>query len=200
MQAKRICLMLLSGILIPIIFWASTIAAAFIHGDYNHLQNTISQLGAVGTKSESFMTAATWTCVVLSVSFFVGLLKTCSLNKLSVLPLTGILGFTVTFGWAAMFHAGNSLHSKGGAAVILLFMGPLLSIILWRGKDLKILRILSLVSLSFMLLILLRAVIAPNFESNYIGLMQRFTHLGWSVWFTSLSLIFFSRSGKSLRS
>lgn len=136
------------------------------------------------------MTISTWVCVILSICFFIVLLKICRQFNINILPLVGILGYAIMFGWAAIFHSGNSLHSKGGSALLLLLLAPLLSVILWKGKKFKNIRLFSILSLGLMFLILFRAIPSPTIQNNYTGLVQRFVHLGWSVWFISLSLNF----------
>lgn len=190
MKLKTTRLLLFTGLLIPIIFWISTIIAGILHGNYNHIRDTISELGAIGTKSEDFMTISTWICSLLSIPFFIGLLNVCQHFRLNKLPLLGILGFLIMFGWAATYHSGNPMHSKSGPIFLVLLIGPLFSAFLWKTKELKKLRKLSLLIFFIMLLILLRAIPSEELRSNYTGLIQRFVHFGWSVWFVSLSLTF----------
>jgi hypothetical membrane protein len=196
MKTNTIKLLVSSGILIPVIFWMSTIIAGIVHGDYDHLRNTISQLGAIGTKSEQLMMAFTWVCSILSIPFLIGLFIKCKQLNLNKFPLIGILGFTIMLAWAATYHSGNPMHSKSGPVLLLLLLGPLLSAILWRDERLKNLRKLSLVSFFIMLLILLRAIPSETIQ-NYTGLIQRFVHFGWSFWFVSLSLTFLNLDNRS---
>jgi hypothetical protein len=85
-----------------------------------------------------------------------------------------------------MFPSGNKLHSAAGPVFLLLYLGVLLVIILWRGKrEFVQIRLLSLLSFAIMLLIFLRFI--PAIEDKYTGLIQRFAHVGWSVWFIALS-------------
>lgn len=185
-----------TGVLIPIIFWISTFIAGAQNQGYDHFRDTISQLGAIGTTSEDFMSASTWITTFLSILFFAGILRACRQFKLNIWPLIGILGFTLMFGWAATFHSGNPMHSQSGALLLLLLAGPLLSVILWKDESLKNLRGISLVSFFLMLLILLRAIPSDFIRNNYTGLIQRFVHFGWSVWFVSLSLAFLRLENK----
>jgi len=189
-------LLILTGIFIPIIFWGSTIIGASLHGNYNHFKDTISQLGATGTRSETFMTVATWVCVILSVVFLTGLLKASHHLQINKLPLIGVLGFTLIFGWAATFHSGHSMHSRSGPLLLLLLAGPLLTLILWKGKEFKTPRLLSILSLFFMLLILLRVVLSQTIRDNYTGLIQRSVHFGWTIWFISLVITFLPLTNK----
>jgi hypothetical protein len=190
MKFSTIRLLLFSGLLIPFIFWTSTIIAGSVHGNYNHFRDTVSELGGIGTQSEELMTIFTWICTIISLVFLVGLTIVCRQLNLNRIPLVGILGFSIMFGWAAIFHSGNPLHSKAGPALLLLVIGPLLAAILWRGKRLRKLRLFSLVSFVIMLLIIVRAIPSATIQNNYTGLIQRLVHLGWSVWFVSLSLSF----------
>lgn len=196
MRPTRIRFLILTGIIIPVIFWSSTFIAANLQDNYNHVKDTISQLGAIGTPSESFMAISTWTCVIFGIGFLIGLYTTCRRHHLNRFPLIGIVGFIIMFAWAAAYPSGNTLHSKSGPILLLLLLGPLLSAILWKGKEFKQLRILSLLSFVIMLLILLRAVPSETIRSNYTGLIQRLVHFGWSLWFISLSMTFLTLTNK----
>ncbi|MET3502746.1 putative membrane protein [Mucilaginibacter rubeus] len=182
--------LLYTGIIIPIVFWLSTIVCGFVHGNYNHFSNTISELGAIGTKSETLMETFTLLNTVLSVFFMAGLFIACSQLGLNILPVFGVIGFPIMFGWAAIFHAGNPLHSASGPVFLLLYAGALLSAILWRGEEFRQIRKLSLLSLGIMLLIFIRFIPSAIIQNNYTGLIQRLAHLGWSVWFVSLGSCF----------
>lgn len=123
-------------------------------------------------------------------SFFIGLLDVCRQYKLNKIPLLGIFGFAIMMGWAAYYHSGNPMHSKSGPILLLLLLGPLMTAILWKNKELRKLRILSLASFIIMLFILIRAILSETIQMNYTGLIQRFVHFGWSIWFITLSLSF----------
>lgn len=180
-------MLLYTGIIIPIVFWASTILCGFIHGNYNHLSNTVSELGATGTRSEPLMATLTMFSAILSMFFIMGVYGACKQLGLSLIPVFTLPAFTFMMGWVAMFHAGNPLHSASGPVFLLLYLGALLVTILWRGRhELISIRLTSLLSLALMLLIFLRFV--PAIENACPGLIQRFAHLGWSVWFTGLSI------------
>lgn len=183
-------LLLFTGLIIPTIFWVSTIIAANLQDNYDHVQHTISQLGATGTPSESFMNGITWLCVILSVSFLIGLWRICSQLHLYKTPLLGVLGFTIMFGWAAIFHAGHALHAKSGPVVLVLTTGPLLSSIVWKRSELKTLRIWSWISFCSMLFILCKIMLPEKIVHNYTGLIQRVVHVGWSIWFISMAVTF----------
>jgi len=72
---------------------------------------------------------------------------------------------------------------------ILLLFSPLMSLLLWNRKrqlsNFKPMAILSLVIMSLGFL-----EYFPDFLSNYVGLKQRFFHIGWSVWFFYLNYSF----------
>ncbi|AYL93919.1 DUF998 domain-containing protein [Mucilaginibacter celer] len=180
--------LLYTGIIIPVVFWLATIICGLVHGNYSHISGTISELGAIGTKSETLMETFTLLCTVLSVFFMAGLFIACSQLKLNILPVFGVIGFPVMFGWAAIFHSGNPLHSASGPVFLLIYVGALLAAVLWRGVEFKQLRLLSLLSLGIMLLIFIRFIPSASLQNNYTGLIQRFAHAGWSVWFISLSI------------
>lgn len=190
MKASTTRILLFSGLLVPVVFWISTLIAAMLHGNYSHIKDTISELGAIGTRSEIFMATFTWICTALSIAFLMGMVAVCRQFNLNKLPLIGIVGFSIMFAWAAVFPSGNPMHPKAGPVLLLLLAGPLLAAVFWKGKQFKKLRMFSILSFIIMLLILIRAIPSATIQNNYTGLIQRFVHFGWSVWFVSLSLTF----------
>ncbi len=183
----NIKMLLYTGIIIPIVFWISTLLCGFIHGNYNHLSDTISELGATGTRSEPLMATLTMFSAILSMFFIMGVYGACKQLGLNLLPVFTLPAFTFMMGWAAMYHAGNHLHSASGPVFLLFYVGTLLVVILWRGRrELVSVRLTTVISLALMMLIFLRFV--PAFQNTYPGLIQRFVHLGWSVWFIGLSV------------
>jgi hypothetical protein len=185
---KRLSLKILlsMGVWIPFIFWTGTIIGGFIHGDYNQLSQVVSELGAVGTRSQVFMSGITVLLSVLSLYFIAGLLIACKRLRINVLPVLSIFSFTIMLFFTGMFPMGNPLHNVTGPIFFVLQLGVLLALILWRRADLKTIWRLSLVSFLLMSLIFLR--FAGSLQADYPGLIQRFAHLGWSVWFVSLCL------------
>jgi len=186
----RTKLLLTAGIIVPIIFWTSTIIGAFIHGNYNHFSNTVSELGAIGTKSQYLMFVATAVCGILSLLFMAGLYQACKELGISMLPIHTIISIPIMFFWVAAFPLGNSLHASTGSIIFLLYIGVIMAIFLWHGTDLLQTRLLSLASLLILLLIFLRLI--PSIQNAYPGLIQRIVHFGWSVWFISLTISFTS--------
>ena len=55
----------------------------------------------------------------------------------------------------------------------------------WRKKGLRHIVTMSIVSLLVMALGFLAFM--PDFLAEYMGLKQRFFHVGWSIWFVYLS-------------
>lgn len=175
------------GVVVPVIFWVSTIVAGFIDGGYDHLTMTVSALGALGAPAQMFMSAASILCAVLSIAFMIGLFQALRLLDVSVVPILTIPAFTIMMAWAAVFPSGNPLHASLGFIFLLLYAGMLLCFFLWMGKrKMRFLRWMSLLSFVVMSLIFLRFI--PGIQNKYPGLIQRFAHAGWSLWFVSLGL------------
>lgn len=176
------------GTITAILFWLSTIIAGFLHGHYNHLTDTVSELGALGTRSNLFMTIALSIATVTGLFFSVGLYRACRQMRMNIIPALTVISIPFSFAWVAIFPSGTELHSTGGNAMLLLYLGMLLALLLWRGKELLTMRLWSFMSLLLLLMIFLRFV--PPFRGQYEGLVQRFAHLGWSVWFVALNICF----------
>jgi hypothetical protein len=176
------------GIITPLLFWAMLITGGFIHGNYNHLHNVVSELGAIGTKSETFMSTNELLVSILSIFSTIGMYKACRQIGLNVIPVLTILSLSISMFWAAIFPMHHELHGTLGPVPLLLNIGVLLAVIIWKGKRFASLRLVSLVSFILMMLILLRVI--PSLRGNWEGLIQRFFYLGWSVWSMTVSLIF----------
>ncbi len=187
-KSFRLIPLLYLGIITPLLFWVATITGGYLHGNYNHLHNVVSELGAIGTRSEIFMSTAELLISILSVFSVIGFYKASKQIGINVIPVLTILSLSLSMFWVAIFPMHHELHGTLGPLPLFLNAGALLSVILWKGKKLLTLRLFSFVSFLIMLLIILRFI--PNFRGNWEGLIQRLFYLGWSVWSIAISLIF----------
>ncbi len=179
------------GIITPLLFWLATITGGFLHGDYNHFHNVVSELGAIGTRSEIFMSIAELLISILIVFSTIGYFIACKQTGINVIPVLTLISLSLSMCWAAVFPMHHELHGMLGPIPLILNAGVLLSVFLWKGKKMVILRPFSLISLLLMLMIILRFI--PNLRGNWEGLIQRFFYLGWTVWSIALSLIFIKK-------
>jgi hypothetical membrane protein len=180
--------LLFTGSLTAIVFWLSTIIAGFIHGNYNHFTNTVSELGALGTQSQTFMMVTITICGLLSLMFMVGLYRACKLLGASTVPVYTVISMPVMFFWVSAFPAGTKLHATLGSVILLLYAGMLIAVFVWRGRQYLQIRVLSAISFLMLAALFLRMV--PSIDNTYPGLIQRIAHLGWSVWLVSLNISF----------
>jgi hypothetical membrane protein len=176
------------GIIVPVLFWGSTIIAGLLHGQYSHSTMVVSDLGALETGSEVFMAITTMLCGILTIFFITGLYRVCKEIGISVIPVLTIWTMAISFVWAAVFPKNHDMHGTLGPLPLIMCIGELLTFVLWRGKQFQRIRMLSLLSFGIFLLCLLRFI--PVLQDNYQGLVQRFIHLGWSAWFISLAVCF----------
>ena len=176
------------GTITTLIFWVSTIIAGYLHGNYNHLTDTISELGALGTNSKTFMAYALWLGTGTGILFAVGAYRACRELGLNIIPVLSIIAVPFSFAWVALFPSGTSLHPYGGNGMLLLYITIPLSLLVWRGQKLLTMRLWSFISAILLFLLFLRLV--PPFRGQDEGLTQRFAHLGWSVWFVAVDLCF----------
>lgn len=171
---------------IPIVFWTTTLICATMLGNYNHFSGLVSELGALGTKSQYVFSAGLILCSVLSVLFVIGLYRICKEIGISVIPVIIILSYSVSIAGAAIFPLPLRLHGIMGMPSVLLVFSPLMSLFLWkREKQPSNIKQMSIVSFFIMSLGFLAFM--PDVLSNYPGLKQRLFHIGWSIWFFYLS-------------
>jgi len=186
------------GSVIPVIFWGTLTVCGYVMGDYNHLTRLVSELGAIGTRTQTMFTAGLLACAVLSVLFVVGLSKECKKRGISMIPALLIVFFSLSIGGAAIFPLPLRLHLWAGRPSILLFLSPIVALFLWRReKQPAGLRVWTILSLLIMLLGLLAFM--PDVLGALPGLKQRFFHIGWSLWFIGLSRAFLGspKSGRN---
>ncbi len=177
------------GYAAPILFWLTTFLSGTIHGNYNHFKNTISELGAIGTKSEIFTSSALLILSIACILFSIGFYRASKKFNLSVIP--AILSFTmpITMIWASIFTLGNEFHSLTGPLPFLIILGCLLAYFLWKKIPyFSLLSNLSLLSFFIAMFILLKFI--KPIGSEYEGLVQRFFYLVWTVWTISITYCF----------
>jgi len=174
------------GTITALLFWVSTLIAGYLHGNYNHLTDTISELGALGTNSKTFMAYALWLNTGIGILFAAGAYRACRELGLNIIPVLPIIMVPFSFAWVALFPSGTDLHPYGGNGMLLLYITIPLSIFLWRGQKMLTMQLWSFISAVLLYLLFLRLV--PPFRGEYEGLTQRFAHAGWSVWFIALDL------------
>jgi hypothetical membrane protein len=175
-----------------LLFWIITFLGGFIHGNYNHLKNVISDLGAIETKSEIFTSASLILLSVLCILFSIGFYRASRIFKISIIPAILSFSMPISVIWAAIFPLGNEFHSSTSPLPFLIILGSLLSFLLWKKtREFSELRLLSIISFFVMLLISLRFI--KPFGYQYEGLIQRFFYLGWTIWTLIISYYFIKR-------
>jgi hypothetical protein len=192
---RKIAPQLILGIVIPIVFLATTLICGFIQGDYNHLTRMVSELGALGTESQVVFSAGLLICAGLSLPFILGLCRACRTIGISLVPVLILLSFTVSISGVALFPLPLRLHLIMGLPSILLILSPLSSLWFWTKPDL--LRIRTAAVISFVVMSLGFLVYFPNVLGGVHGLKQRVFHLGWAIWFIFLSRRFSKRTATS---
>lgn len=182
--------LLFLGFLIPIVFWSTLFICSSILDDYNHFSRLVSELGAFGTETQYIFTIGLVLSSFLSILFIIGLYRVCTYNKISTIPVLIMLTFSFSIAGAALFPLPLELHGILGMPSILLILSPTTALLLWSDKNkpggIKLMSVLSLLIMSLGFL-----AFFPDVLSNFIGIKQRFFHLGWSVWFVYLSYSFF---------
>lgn len=177
--------LLAMGTASALLFWIGGTIAGFIHGNYNPVSDTVSELGALWAKSHIFMTVVMYLSGITGILFVIGAVAACRQTGVNYIPVITAISIPFTTIWAAIFPMGTEQHAMTGPVVFIIYFGVIASLFLWRGGRLKTLRIWSAVSLVLLLGIFLR--FTPFFPGRE-GLIQRFAHAGWSVWFIAINI------------
>lgn len=191
----NIRLLLGAGYVAVILFWGTVFTSGSMQDSYNHLKDTISELGALGTRAEVITSASFIVIGVLSLLFSVGFYMASRSLNLPAIPAVLSFSKPVTLAWAAIFPLWNEFHSLTGPLPLLIAVASLLAFIMWRRKEFTPLRMISLFSFLVMMLILLR--FKKPFGHDYEGLVQRFFYFGWSAWTIAVSF-YLSRAIKDV--
>jgi hypothetical membrane protein len=177
------------GYAAPLLFWCMTFLSGAIHGNYNHFKNVISELGAIGTKSEIFTSSVFILLALLCILFSIGFYSASRKFKLSIIPAILSFSMPVTMIWTAIFTLGNEFHSLTGPLPFLIIFGFLLAYLLWKkNKAFTEASNISLLSFIISTLVLLRLI--KPFGYEYEGLVQRFFYLAWTIWTISITYYF----------
>ncbi len=174
------------GYITPLLFWGMTFLSGYIRGNYNHLKNAISDLGAIGTKSEVFTSLSLMLLAGGAIVFSIGLYRVSKKFRLSVIPAILSFCMPVSMIWAGIFTLGNEFHSATGALPFLVILAFLLSYFLWKqNKAFTTVSRISLLCFFIAALIALRFI--QPFGQEYEGLIQRFFYLAWTIWTISIA-------------
>lgn len=180
-----------SGFLVPLVFWATTMVCGLILPDYSHLSDQVSELGALGTKTQSLFTAGLLLSSALSIIFILKFSHYSRKHKINIIPVAILFAFSLSIAGAAIFPMPLRMHGIWSLPAVLLYFSPLLALILWKQKTVTI---TYAAIFSILIMIVGISVFIPDLLSSCHGLKQRFFHIGWSVWFIGLNMEYFKRS------
>jgi hypothetical protein len=133
------------GYAVPLLFWVVTGISGKLHRDYHHLKSVISELGAIGTKSEVFTSSSFVVLAELSTLFSIGFYKASKTLNLSVVPAVLSFSKPLSLTWAAFFPLGNEFHNSTGPVPFLIVLASLSAFLLWKRGVVVSLRRTSLV-------------------------------------------------------
>jgi hypothetical membrane protein len=169
------------GYAAPLAFWCITLLSAYVHGDYNHFKNVISELGAIGTKSEILTSTLLMVLATFCILFSTGFYRVSRKLRISTIP--AILSFAMPFPifWAGIFPLGNEFHGTTGPLPFLILLGYLIAWTQWKRKP-GFSRMSNISLISFLISMLLMLRFIQPLGQEYEGLIQRFFYLGWTVW------------------
>ena len=172
------------GIYSPFVFWVTTVVCGLMIDDYNHFNDLVSALGALGTPTQYIFTVGLVLSAIFNLFFIVGLWQFCKTYSLSVVPIFFLALYTFIAG-PAIFPMPLSLHGIVGIPFPFLILSPLLSLFFWWNKE-SFLKIRIMAIVSFLIMIFGFLIFFPEILNAYFGLKQRFLYAGWTVWSISL--------------
>jgi hypothetical membrane protein len=152
---------------------------------YNHFTWLVSELGALGTRTQYIFTVGLVLSSILNLLFAIGAFKLCKIKQLSVIPVIFILFYSFLAG-PALFPMPLRLHGIVGIPFPLIMFAPIAGLIFWRKNE-NIVKIKTVVIISSLIMMLGFLIFIPTILNEYFGLKQRFLYTGWTVWSLYLS-------------
>jgi len=180
--------LLILGLLSPLVFWFTTVICGLLLENYNHFTWLVSELGALGTRTQHIFTIGLVLSSILNVFFVFGAYKLCKMKQLNVIPVIFLLFYSFLAG-PALFPMPLRLHGIVGIPFPLIMFAPIAGLIFWRKKE-HLVKIKAVAIISFLIMILGFLIYFPNILNEYFGLKQRFLYTGWTVWSIYLSYRF----------
>ena len=187
---------LVLGWLNPLLFWSTTWICGLLLGEYDHLSNLVSELGALGTPTQHLFTAGLLLSSGLNLFLVMALLRVGKEYGISPWPALSMLLFSFLAG-PALFPMPLPAHGLSGLPFPFFMVSPLLAMVLWRRSPVwSRLRYAAFAGMTFFALGFL--IFFPDILPAYFGLKQRFLYLGWTIWSVGLtwSMVCLLRSGE----
>ena len=173
------------GIIAPITFWITTLICAPMIDGYNHLSWMVSELGALGTKSQYIFTIGLVLSSAFNIVFVVGLWRFCIEKDLNKVPLFFFLMYSFLAG-PALYPMPLPEHGYVGLPMLLIIFAPLVTLLFWYKRR-DVIKINTLVIICTVLFGLGFLVYFPDILSDYFGLKQRFLYTAWTIWSIGIS-------------
>lgn len=175
---------------IVILFWVGTFIAGHLYGSYSFIKDGVTNLDSFYSGSGTFMSGTQITIGLLLLPYIHGILKNFRRLGFSMLPLVPLGILPISLIGSSLFPFPDALYQIFINAILIVMIGPLLALLLWRKKELSKLRVYSALCLIFMLISMLLVIQRPSipeFVHNYWGLIQRSFYLGWTLWLCFIS-------------
>ncbi|MDW3651976.1 MAG: serine hydrolase [Bacteroidia bacterium] len=189
--------MLLCGYFFVALLWGGTFIGGYLAGAYDHIREGIGSLEAFYSSSGTFMGGLNFLLAGLMALLFISLYRIGKRSGISSIPLFPLLLVTISMAGSSLFPHPHKLYTLFANIIVFSALGPLLALILWRKKELRQMRLISMISLILMLVsfgVLLSRSSNPQFVAEYFGLIQRILYLGLSLWVIGVSLTFAKHS------
>jgi len=184
------------GFAVPALFFVVIMGCGLLYPNYSQLSQQVSILGAEGTVTQYYFTIGLVLCALLSLIFIWGLMRVCRRNHLNTLPVFLLFSYSFSIAGAGIFPLPNPWHGLLGSPSFLLLLSPPLAWYFWRRQ--AVLPHLGLFVIVVMVLFTAGfSIFFPDFFGNYLGVKQRFFHLGWMLWFSYLAVAFVSLNKKT---
>ena len=203
LQKKIISSLLFCGIISTILYIVSDIVCAIVYPGYNYINQTISELSAIGSPTTSLWKTLTFMFSPLIIAFGVGVFLSAKKIQLRIAGIFLIL-FGIS-GYAWLFFPMNMRGSIGSASdtghlILSAVTVTLLILILVFGSTAmgKKFKIYSIFTIIIMLVFgFLVAVMAPKVALDeptpLMGIFERISVFSSMIWMSILAFLLFKK-------
>ncbi|MFP2996849.1 serine hydrolase [Spongiivirga sp. MCCC 1A20706] len=181
------------GYIIVLLYWIGVFISGYLNGNHNFIKDGITSLDAFYSSSGTFMAGIQTAIAFILLPFIYSIYQSCVQLKVNILPLIPLCFIPISLLGSSLFPFPNQFYQIFTNAILLITLGPLLAILIWRKSELSKLRRHSFVCFAIMLLSILLVIIRPSipeFVHNYWGLVQGALYVGWTLWLYFLSTYF----------
>jgi hypothetical membrane protein len=188
---------LLFGALAALLLGAGVYALALAIPRYSHIQQTVSEIGEVGSPVQTAFTALICAVAASTLTFAFALRGLARREGISTLPAYFVAAMAISAAGVGIFSHPHPLHNVFGISELIGYQAPLVLALAWRrapGAG-------AIVGFSWLAFVLVTVAIVLNLssivgDSPVRARVQRALFFAWFGWLAGISAMLFARASR----